>query len=268
MQTKELLAIAAVAVVVVLAFAFITDSQDNEQPERIGIIGAMEPEVASIKEAMDIDYTEEIASMNFCVGKLYGRDVVVVQCGMGKVNAGLCAQLLISEFNVKSVINTGVAGSLDNRLNIGDYVVSVDAVQHDFDVSAIGFKKGEIPYTGLYAFEADKDLRAKARWAISQCIGATVIEGRVCSGDQFISTHEQKERITDDFGGLCCEMEGGSIAHVCHLNNTPFVIIRAVSDKADGSASEDFEEFSKRVAMQCSAMILYLIDHFDEAPTD
>ena len=263
MQPKELLAVAAIAVVAVLACAYLTDSHTPEEPDRIGIIGAMEPEVASIKEVMDIDRTETIASMDFCIGTLYGQDVVVVQCGMGKVNAGLCAQTLISEFNAKWVINTGVAGSLDNRLDIGDYVVSIDAVQHDFDVSPIGFPKGEIPYTGLYAFDADESLRAKAVWAISKCIGATVIEGRVCSGDQFISTSEQKASIKEDFGGLCCEMEGGAIAQTCYLNNTPFVIIRAVSDKADGSAEEDFEKFSERIAKQCSAMILMLVKNFD-----
>lgn len=267
MQFKELLAIIVIATVAVLACTFVLDGNGSDEPERIGIIGAMEPEVAAIKEAMDIDYTEKIASMDFCVGRLYGQDVVVAQSGMGKVNAGLCAQLMISKFNAKAVINTGVAGSLDNRLNIGDYVISVDAVQHDFDVSAIGFQKGEIPYTGLYAFKADGELRVKAYCAIKECVGATVMEGRICSGDQFVSTQEQKRVITENFGGLCCEMEGGAVAQVCHLNETPFVIIRAVSDKADGSASEDFEEFSKRVAVQCSAMILFMVEHFDDPLT-
>jgi len=274
MQSKEILIVAIITVVAVVigacAIVAINNSSGSEEPsiepERIGIIGAMESEVKTIKEAMTIDYTEEIASMKFCVGKLYDKDVVVVQCGMGKVNAGLCAHTLINLYNVKYVINTGVAGSLDNRLNIGDYVVSEDAVQHDFDVSPIGYQKGEIPYTGLYAFKADEGLREKARNAISDCIGAVFLEGRVCSGDQFISSSEQKEKITEEFGGLCCEMEGGAIAHVCYLNNTPFVIIRAVSDKADGSATEDFEEFSKRIAIQCSKMILYMIEHFDDEP--
>jgi len=267
MQFKELIAIIVIATVAVLACTFVLDGNGTDEPDRIGIIGAMEPEVAAIKEAMTVDYTEKIASMDFCVGRLYGQDVVVAQCGMGKVNAGLCAQIMISKFNAKAVINTGVAGSLDNRLNIGDYVVSVDAVQHDFDVSAIGFQKGEIPYTGLYAFKADGELRVKAYCAIKECVGATVMEGRICSGDQFVSTQEQKRVITENFGGLCCEMEGGAVAQVCHLNETPFVIIRAVSDKADGSASEDFEEFSKRVAVQCSAMILFMVEHFDDPLT-
>ncbi len=267
MQPKALIpviAVIAVVAIIVCAVAVNNGNSNNNEPERIGIIGAMDPEVSVIKEAMTVDYTKEVAGMDFFIGKLHGHDVVVVQCGIGKVNAGVCAQTLISDFNVKSVINTGVAGSLDDRLEIGNYVVSKDAVQHDFDLTPIGYPKGEIPYTGLYAFEADKTLIAKAENAIRDCIGAKFLEGRVCSGDQFISSHEQKERILNDFGGLCAEMEGGSIAHVCHLNKTPFVIIRAMSDKADGSAPEDYEEFSQKIAKQCAQMVIYMIDHFDD----
>lgn len=265
MQTKELLAIIAVTVIAVLACAFVYEnSNGGNEPDRIGIIGAMEEEVAALKDAMDIDYTEEIASMEFCVGKISGRDVVVVQCGMGKVNAGICAQTLISDFNVKYVINTGVGGSLDSRLNIGDYVVSVDAVQHDFDVEPIGFEKGEIPFTGLYAFKADDSLRQKAVWTITQQVGATVMEGRICTGDQFISTPEQKAALNAEWGGLCCEMEGGAIAQVCYLSNVPFVIIRAVSDTTNGDSPEEYEEFRMLIAHQCALTVAYMIEHFDE----
>ncbi len=268
MQSKELLAVIAVAVVAILACSFLIDSGSNDDDtERIGIIGAMENEVANIKGAMHIERTEKIADMEFCVGTLDEKNIVVVQCGMGKVNAGICAQTLISQFNVKAVINTGVAGSLDNRLDIGDFVVSTDAVQHDYDVSPIGYQKGEIPYTGLFAFKADETLRAKAAWAIELCLGSNMMEGRVCSGDQFVSTQEQKERIISDFGGLCCEMEGGAIAQACYLNDVPFVIIRAVSDKADASIVIPFEEFSKKAAVQCSQLVCYMIEHYDESPS-
>ena len=201
---------------------------------RIGIIGAMEDEVSAIRQQMNITDTQTIASMEFCCGTLKGKEAVVVQCGMGKVNAGICAQMLISVFGVNAVVNTGVAGSLNNDINIGDIVISTDAVQHDFDVSAIGFAKGEIPYTGLYAFEADKTLRAKAAEAVKAVSPDTgIFEGRICSGDQFIASKEQKKRIIEQFNGYCAEMEGAAIAQVCHLNHIPFVIIRAISDKAD-----------------------------------
>lgn len=230
--------------------------------DKTGIIGAMEPEVITLKDAMTDKKTTTYAGMEFCEGKLDGRDVVVVQCGMGKVNAGVCAQLLITEFQVARVINTGVAGSLDARINIGDIVVSEDAVQHDFDVEPIGFAKGEIPYTGLYAFPADTELREKAVKAVKEeAPEIQVFEGRICSGDQFIASKEKKDTITSNFGGLCCEMEGAAIAQVCYLNKTPYVILRAISDKADTEETVDFKEFEEAAAKHCAAITRYMLAH-------
>ena len=227
---------------------------------RIGIIGAMENEVASIIEASSVIEVKEIASMKFTLASLYGHEAVIVQSGMGKVNAGICAQTLINVFQCTSLINSGVAGSLDNRMGIGDFVISLDASQHDFDVSPIGFKKGEIPYTGLYAFKADERLVKQAEIAVKEVAPSSkVYLGRVCSGDQFIIHHSDKQRIVDEFGGLCCEMEGAAIAHVCHLNAVPFVIIRCISDKPDGSAIMDFEEFSAKAAIQCASVVKKMI---------
>ena len=233
------------------------------RPEvKTGIIGAMEDEVASLKGAMKISAKTTIAGMEFCEGTLDGQSVVVVQCGMGKVNAGICAHTLINSFGVTQVINTGVAGSLDNAIDIGDIVVSTDAVQHDYDVSPIGFVRGEIPYTGLYAFPADAALRARAVSAVRESApDIKVFEGRVCSGDQFISSREQKETILSNFGGMCCEMEGGAVAHACYLNEIPFVIIRAVSDKADDSEEVSFAEFEQAAAERCAAIVRYFITH-------
>lgn len=229
---------------------------------RIGIIGAMEDEVSAIRQQMNITDTQTIASMEFCCGTLKGKEAVVVQCGMGKVNAGICAQMLISVFGVNAVVNTGVAGSLNNDINIGDIVISTDAVQHDFDVSAIGFAKGEIPYTGLYAFEADKTLRAKAAEAVHAVSPDTgIFEGRVCSGDQFIASKEQKKRIIEQFNGYCAEMEGAAIAQVCHLNHIPFVIIRAISDKADDSEEVSFEIFAKKAAALSASAVIHMIEN-------
>ena len=167
-----------------------------------------------------------------------------------------------NDFGCTRIINTGVAGSLDNAINIGDIVVSTDAVQHDFDVTPIGFERGEIPYTGLYSFPADETLRALAVSAVrSSAPEIQVFEGRVCSGDQFIASREQKETILANFGGECCEMEGGAIAQACYLNNTPFVIIRAISDKADDSEEVSFKEFEEEAAVRCAAIVRYMISH-------
>ena len=231
---------------------------------RIGIIGAMEEEVISLKEQLKDPQTTTIAGMDFCEGQLENKDVVVVQCGMGKVNAGICANTLINQFGCSQIINTGVAGSLDNKIDIGDFVVSVDACQHDFTVEDIGFEKGEIPYTGLSAFPADETMRKKAVEAVHEAApDVRVFEGRVCTGDQFISSREQKELITSNFGGMCCEMEGGAIAQACYLNGTPFVIIRAISDKADDSEEMNYEVFKESAAERCASVVRYMIMHND-----
>lgn len=232
----------------------------------IGIIGALEEEVNPLKAAVEDLEISRIAGMEFCRGKLDGVDVVIVQCGMGKVNAGICAHTLISLFGCTRIIHTGVAGSLDAKIDIGDIVVSTDAVQHDFTVEAIGFAKGEIPFTGLYAFPADEAMRKAAVEAAQAAVPEVhVFEGRVCSGDQFIASREQKERIVSDFGGLCCEMEGAAVAQVCYLNSTPYVIIRCISDKADESEEVSYELFKVKAAEHCVAIVRYMITHLDPA---
>ena len=261
MKKKALAIISILIIVLSIAFAGCGQSGSVNAKEKIGIIGAMDVEVASLKEAANIKKTTEIAAMEFCEGKIGNKDVVIVKCGMGKVNAGICANTLINDFGCTKVINTGVAGSLDNQIDIGDIVVSADAVQHDYDVSAIGYQKGEIPYTGLYAFPADEELRAAAVKAVQESAPEIkVFEGRVCSGDQFISTREQKDTILSNFGGMCCEMEGAAIAQACYLNNTPFVIIRAISDKSDGSQSVEFETFEKEAAAHCASIVQHMLE--------
>ena len=238
-----------------------TSAAKSVEGEIIGIIGAMDAEVDLLKSEAGAQNTITIAGMGFYEGALDGKPVVIVKCGMGKVNAGICAHTLINYFGCTKVINTGVAGSLDNRLNIGDIVVSTDAVQHDFDVSAIGFEKGEIPYTGLYAFPADEKLREAAMSAAREAGPyIQVLEGRVCSGDQFISTKEQRDEITSSFGGLCCEMEGAAIAQTCYLNDVPFVVIRAISDKPDETQVEEYHEFESKAAMLCAALVEYMVE--------
>jgi adenosylhomocysteine nucleosidase len=230
---------------------------------KVGIIGAMADEVAALKTQAGAVCALERASMSFCAGRLGSTEVVIVQSGMGKVNAGICAQILMDEFAVTHIINTGVAGSLCRDIDIGDIVVSTDAVQHDYDVSPIGFRRGEIPYTGLAAFPADSALCALAvRAARTVAPEIRVFEGRVCSGDQFISDSAKKDAITAAFGGLCAEMEGAAVAQVCHLNGLPFVIIRAVSDKADGEGGVSFETFMAEAAQRSAAIVAHMLRQF------
>ena len=229
---------------------------------KTGIIGAMDEEVASLKEALAEVNIKTIAGMEFYEGKLDGNDVVVVKCSVGKVNAAACAQILISVFEVDRIINTGVAGSLDADIDIGDIVVSTEAVQHDMDVTVLGFARGEIPYSNQSVFPADEEMRKSAVQAVKETApDIHVFEGRVCSGDQFIASREQKEFLISEFGGLCCEMEGAAIAQVCCMNGTPFVIIRAISDKADDSEEMSYVEFEKAAAERCAAVTRYMISH-------
>ena len=222
---------------------------------KIGIIGAMEIEVESLKKDMTVSCSIKKANMEFFEGKISDTDVVVVKSGICKVNAALCVQILVDDFKVTHVINTGAAGSLDAKINIGDFVVSTDVVYHDVDATVFGYKKGEIPQTGRLEFPADKWMIDNIKKAASLAgITGKLWEGRVCSGDQFISDSSVKDGIKKEFYGLCTEMEGAGIAQASFLNNIPFVILRAISDKADGSDIMDYPEFEKKAAADCAAL--------------
>ncbi|WP_307974819.1 5'-methylthioadenosine/adenosylhomocysteine nucleosidase [uncultured Parolsenella sp.] len=223
---------------------------------KVGIIGAMDSEVALLKSRVEGEQTHELAGLEFVEGMLEGVSVVVVKCGVGKVNAAMCAQALVSVLGCNRIINTGVAGSLDNRIEIGDIVVSTDAVEHDMDVTALGYAPGEHPDLHLVAFEADTALRSAVVVAAGELDGVNVFEGRVCSGDQFIGSAAAKERIVSTFGGMCCEMEGAAIAHACHVAGVPFVVVRAISDKADDSGNVDYPTFEKAAAAHCASIVL------------
>lgn len=228
--------------------------------KKIGIIGAMELEVAELKSKLsDVKITNK-ANMDFYEGKLNGADVVIVQCGIGKVNAAICVQALSDIYGVDAVINTGVAGSLNSDINIGDIVVSAECLEHDMDVRGLGYERGVIPQMKESVFKADRALVDKAVLACKEVnpdIG--VYEGRVLSGDQFISDFEVKERLVDLFGGLCAEMEGAAIAHAAYLNNISYVVIRAISDKADGSAHMDYPVFEKKAAAHSARLVERLV---------
>lgn len=228
--------------------------------KKVGIIGAMELEVEELQGKMQVTRREKKASMEFLEGTLNGTDVVIVRSGIGKVNAALCTQILCDIFEVTHIINTGVAGSLKNEINIGDIVVSTDALHHDVDVRVFGYPLGEVPQMGCLAFPADEKL---VNLAVECCKEVnpdiSVYDGRIVSGDQFISDKQVKEHIISNFGGFCVEMEGASIAHAAYLNHVPFVIIRAISDKADDSAEMDYPTFEKAAAAHSAALVEHML---------
>ena len=213
----------------------------------IGIIGAMDTEVAKLKELMTDVTIIQKASMEFYQGNLNGAAAVVVRAGVGKVNAACCTQALIDQFPVSCVINTGIAGSLQAKIDIGDIVLSTDAVEHDMDVAALGYQPGKIPDMEVSAFAADDRLRQIAKESCEKVNpDIHVYEGRVVTGDQFISSKEKKAWLTDTFDGCCAEMEGAAIAHAAYLNQIPFLVVRAISDKADDSAQMDYPTFEAK----------------------
>ena len=228
----------------------------------LGIIGAMEEEVAALKKKMQIEKIMQCASMEFCQGILEGKQVVVVRSGIGKVNAAVCAQILVDRFQVDAMINTGIAGALSNEINIGDIVLSSDTMQHDMDATGFGYRFGEIPRMETSAFEADSQLIELAKVCCKRVnpeVGVHV--GRVVSGDQFISNRSDKEWIVKYFGGYCTEMEGAAIAQVAYLNQIPFLIVRAISDKADNSASMDYAEFEKQAIIHSVNLIVEMVNN-------
>ena len=211
---------------------------------KIGIIGAMEEEVNRLKDVMQDVQRESIASMDFYEGSLDGVPLVVVRSGIGKVNAALCTQILVDRYKINLVINTGVAGSLRDEIDIADVVLSTDALQHDMDATGFGYEMGVIPRMEQSTFKADMDLVNLAKKVCKEVIPEIGVHtGRVLSGDQFVSDTKKKEWLIKTFDGYCTEMEGAAIAQAAYLNNIPFLIIRAISDKADQSAQMAYSEF-------------------------
>ncbi len=226
----------------------------------IGIIGAMDEEISQIVDKMTGVTTTQMAGMIFNEGMIGDKDIVAVRSGIGKVNAAMCTQILATFYHVDMVINTGVAGSLKNEINIGDIVISTDALQHDMDATGFGYELGVIPRMKTSVFKADEDLIKKAEAACKEAVPEIgIFKGRVVSGDQFVSDKAVKDRIVEQFKGFCTEMEGAAIAQAAYLNNIPFLVIRAISDKADGSATMDYSEFERKaidhsVALMCNLL--------------
>lgn len=221
---------------------------------RIAIIAAMEEEVAILKNKITDCQVDNILGINFYSGQIQGCDVVLLQSGIGKVAAATGTTLLLSRFDVDAVINTGSAGGLDKRLNIGDIVISTQSLYHDVNLTAFGYEPGQMAGCPI-SFQADKNLREVARNTIIEQ-GANFVEGVIASGDAFINSDSLLKMIKSQFPDtIAVEMEAAAIAHVCWIFSIPFVVVRAISDNGDKSSAISFEEFLPLAAKQSSSIV-------------
>ncbi len=221
---------------------------------KIGIIGAMSVEVEKIKSYMENLSVQHISGMDFFCGTLYGKAAVVAQCGVGKVFSGVCAQTMILSFGATHIINTGVGGTLTERLGILDIAIADGLVQHDMDTSPIGDPVGLISGINKIILPTDKALSDIA-CSSAKKLGLRFERGAIASGDQFIADGERKAFIVKNFGAICCEMEGAAIAQVCYINSIPFLCVRAISDSATGEAQMEFPKMAALAAEQSQALI-------------
>ncbi len=228
---------------------------------KIGILGAMESEVASLIEKLSEKKETKKGLTTFYSGKLNNKDVVICRCGIGKVNAAICTQMMIDLFEVDAIINTGVAGALHNDLDICDLVISNDLVQHDFDTSLTGDKKGVVCGFDVESFPADSNLiEALEKACKAVLVSHKYYVGRIATGDQFIADKGIKDDIKALTNGYCVEMEGGAIAQTAYVNKVPFVVLRSISDKADHSASMSFSDFVAEAAVISSNCVLSFLE--------
>ncbi len=224
---------------------------------RIGIIGAMNEEITELKELMTNINEKKVSGLTFFEGKLCGKEVVLVESGIGKVNAAISTTLLINEFKVEKIIFTGVAGAVNPNVNVTDIVIGTDLVESDMDVTAGGnYKLGEIPRMKNSNFKPDPYLFTIAHSVAIKLFGENkVFTGRIISRDEFVASTEKVNKLREIFNAECVEMEGAAVAHVCEILNTPFVILRSISDKADNEAGMTFDEFVK-IAAKNSKLIV------------
>ncbi|SHJ66845.1 adenosylhomocysteine nucleosidase [Hathewaya proteolytica DSM 3090] len=222
---------------------------------RIGIIGAMNEETESLISNMNVETVTEKAQMTFNSGKLFNKEVVVVTCGIGKVNAAICTQILADNFQVDAIINVGIAGGAMESIVPGDIIIGKELIQHDFDASFFQYKIGQIPRLNTYSFPSDDKLVNLAKQVSQELKGYNVYEGIIVSGDQFVATKEKLSWLNSNFNAYACEMEGASIAHVSFLNKIPFVVIRSISDNALNDTHLEYEKF-KVIAVRNSVAII------------
>ena len=213
----------------------------------IGIICAMQIEIDKINEAVENKITEVVSGVTFTKGTLYGKEVVTAVCGVGKVFAAICAEAMIIKYNPEIIINTGVGGTLTDKLGIGHVAVSESVVQHDMDTSPLGDPVGLLSGINIVKIPADLNVAERIKNCV-ESLGVKCEMGTIASGDQFINSSEKKTYISETFGAIACEMEGGSIGHVCYVNNVKFAVIRAISDGAGDDSHMDYPTFAKKAA--------------------
>lgn len=213
----------------------------------IGIMGAMQAEVDSLMREIKDLKQEVVSGYRFALGTLGSHEVIVAKCGVGKVNAAVCCQTMIMTYHPEVIINSGVAGSLSAQLDILDVAVATDAVQHDYDTSAIGEPHGALTINGELVTNLPCDETWRNRLiAAAKAVGVKAVPARIASGDQFITRREDKRLIVERFGAMACEMEGGAIAQTCLLSGTPCAILRAISDSTDENHSMEYATFLPR----------------------
>jgi MTA/SAH nucleosidase len=237
-----------------LFFAFFCKTDEKEElAMKIGIIGAMSVEIEYLKEILTGIEAVKKGGLVFYTGTIRGKDAVIVQSGVGKVNAAMCTTLLIECFGVTHVINTGVAGGLKESLHVFDVVVSSCCIHHDVDATGFGYKPCEVPGLKTVDFKADAFLIETAKRAWKECaFSSALVEGRIASGDVFVNSAQRKKEIRSLCDAACVEMEGASIAQVCFLTGIPFVVIRCISDMAENT-EEVYEE--KKAAKISSVLV-------------
>lgn len=224
----------------------------------IGIIAAKDCELELIEKKMTSPVHETHGAINFVRGVLEGRDAVIAVCGVGKVFAAMCAEAMIINYSPEFVINTGVGGTLTDKLSIGDVAIASRLCQHDMDTSAVGDEVGLV--SGINMIYFDADVSAVQRLSeLSGEMGIKTLVGTIASGDKFIAEKSDKDRITSVFGAVACEMEGAAIAQVCYVNGVPFAVCRAISDNADGTSCGDFPAFIKVSAAVSAELVCKFI---------
>ncbi|WP_404328105.1 5'-methylthioadenosine/adenosylhomocysteine nucleosidase [Mesobacillus maritimus] len=239
-------------------------SANKKDKSIVGIIGPMAEEIEILHSHMDVKKTEEIAGMTFYEGTLKGQKIVLVQSGIGKVNATMAAQLLVDHFDVDKLINSGIAGAIHPDVNLGDIVISTDTVQHDMDETAKGYEPGLIPGFKTAYYQADAELISLAEEAANNLPnGTNVFKGRIATGDQFIASAEKSQWILDTFNAYVVEMEGGAVGQVAYLNNIPYVVIRSASDDAGEEAVMKWEDFKQMAVTNSSSIIENMLENME-----
>ncbi len=226
----------------------------------IGILGAMSVEIDEIKSRIEGKTIETVGGFAFVSGRLSGKDVVAAECGIGKVNAAVCAQTMILTYRPELIVNVGVGGSLNPALRYGDMAIADRVVQHDFDTSPIGDPVGLVATVNRVYFECDPEVVARVKAVVDDMDGVNGMVGTIASGDQFVAEAAVKARIVERFGAICCEMEGGAISHACLLGGVKCAVIRSISDNADDGSTADYGQFVKLAAARSTEVLCRVLE--------